>query len=514
MFLSLLFKEIRFHLLTFRFAAALITTLMLVVLSMWVLGDDYIRRRNTYNISVETTARQIEEVYVPSQISPTLYRPPSALSIFAQGEDRRFGNTLQVQRWEVPRRAEGSFTDNMLMAAIPALDLYTIFAVVLSLFGILFTYDAVCGERESGTLKLQCTSGVSRGAIFTAKFIGALVCLAIPILLSLLGGFLLLTFFFDLSFTAEQWLAISAMVGTGLLYCALFIALGLACSALVHSSSVALILSLLVWALGVLLIPSAARSAADVVKPLPSPAEVGNFEKISEREAVARLDEFTEEYPRYSSGWWTGNFGLPGNGDYIKFDGPEINFRQAMVFVRFIEPMMQGRAERIWEVYRCHDREMEGQAWAFNWLAVLSPSFHLREAFTSLANTNYTDYQRFVDSARRFRRQMIDEFGRRGYFSDKSLSFFTRRPIDEIAQAKWQERVTYYSERINSGATYDDIIGPHFWGPLPPEQIPSFEPQPDHPDFVAALNRGGIFAAAAIVVFTLGFTAFIRYDVR
>ena len=109
MFLSLLFKEIRFHLLTFRFAAALITTLMLVVLSMWVLGDDYIRRRNTYNISVETTARQIEEVYVPSQISPTLYRPPSALSIFAQGEDRRFGNTLQVQRWEVPRRAEGSF---------------------------------------------------------------------------------------------------------------------------------------------------------------------------------------------------------------------------------------------------------------------------------------------------------------------------------------------------------------------------------------------------------------------
>jgi ABC-type transport system involved in multi-copper enzyme maturation permease subunit len=391
MFMSLLFKEIRFHLLTFRFAAALITTLTLVLLSMWVLGDDYIRRRSTYNISVETTAHQIEQVFVPSQISPILYRPPSALSIFAQGEDRRFGNTLQVKRWEVPRRAEGSFTDNMLMAAIPALDLYIIFAVVLSLFGILFTYDAVCGERESGTLKLQCASGVSRGMLFAAKFFGALACLAIPILVSLVGGFLLLTFFFNLAFSAEQWLAVAAMVGTGLLYCALFIALGLACSALLNRSSVALILSLLVWALGVLLIPSAARSVTDVVKPLPSPADVANFEQVSEREAIARLDEFSETHRYYGNGWWTSNFGLPGNGDYLKYDGMESNFRDAIAYVRFIEPLMQRRAERVWEVYKRHDREMESQALTFDWLTVLSPSFHLREAFTSLANTDYTD---------------------------------------------------------------------------------------------------------------------------
>jgi hypothetical protein len=109
---------------------------------------------------------------------------------------------------------------------------------------------------------------------------------------------------------------------------------------------------------------------------------------------------------------------------------------------------------------------------------------------------------------------MIDEFRRRGYFSDEALSFFTRRPLEEIAQAKWQERFAYYRDRINSGATYDDIIGPHFWGPLPPEQIPSFTPQADHPDFVTALNRSAMFAAATLVVFILGFVAFLRYDVR
>ncbi|HUX05727.1 MAG TPA: ABC transporter permease subunit [Acidobacteriota bacterium] len=514
MFFSLLFKEIRFHLLTFRFAAALITTLTLVLLSMWVLGDDYIRRRNTYNLSVETTARQIEEVYVPSQISPTLHRPPSALSIFAQGEDRRFGNTLQVRRWEVPRRAEGSFTDNMLMAAMPALDLYTIFAVVLSLFGILFTYDAVCGERENGTLKLQCSGGASRGAIFAAKFFGALACLAIPILFSLLGGFLLLTFFFSLTFTAEQWLAVSAMVGAGLIYCALFIAVGLACSALVRRSSVALILALLVWTLAVLVLPSASKSAADVLHPLPSPAEVSNFEKVSEREVVEQASEFAKEYPGYNSGWWTSNFGLPGNGDFLKYDGREEWFRHAIAYVRFIEPVMQGRADRIWDVYGRHDKEMENQASAFGLLAMLSPTIHLREAFTGLANTDYNDYYRFVDSARRFRRQMIDEFARKGFFSDKALAFFTRRKPAEILQAEWEKRYEYYRQRLEAGATYDDIIGPQFWGPLSPEQMPRFTPAIDHPDFELGVNHSCVLGAVLAIVFAAGVVAFLRYDVR
>ena len=34
------------------------------------------------------------------------------------------------------------------------LDLGFIIKIILSLFAILFTYDAVCGEKELGTLKL------------------------------------------------------------------------------------------------------------------------------------------------------------------------------------------------------------------------------------------------------------------------------------------------------------------------------------------------------------------------
>lgn len=514
MFFSLLSKEIRTHLLTFRFAAALMTTMVLVVISLWVLGDDYARRRNAYNLAAETTARQNYEVYVPSQISPILHRPPSQLSIFAQGEDRRFGNSLRVRRWEVPRRAEGSFTDNMLMAAQQALDINIIIAVVLSLFGILFSYDAVSGERERGTLKLQCTSGVSRGGIYIAKFAGAVVCLALPFLISLTCGLLLLSFYFGLSFSASQWSAVAAMVLAGLIYGALFVALGLACSSLVRRSSVALVLSLLVWVLSALLIPVAAQSLGGVLVPLPYPSQVSNLEKATEREAVDKLAEFEDEHPYYSWGWYTSNWSLPSSGDYFKYDGRGDWFRDGEAYVRFIEPMMLEHAAGIWDLYNTHEQERARQASLVELLSFPSPAFHLRKTLTALSATEYETYAHFLDSVRKYRRQMISDFENRGYFSDRPLRFFCRREKEETTDEGFGRRYEYYRQQLESGKRYEDFIGIDKWGVLPPEEIPPYKYENSEPDFAAAMHPMSVLAIMLAIAVVTGFVAFIRYDVR
>ena len=514
MFRSLLQKEILIHLMTFRFAAALVTTVALVIVSVWVLGDDYLRRRNAYNLAAEETARQDHEIYVPSQISPTLHRPPSKLSIFTQGEDRRFGNSIQIRRWEVPLRAEGSFTDNMLMVALPPLDLYTIFAVVISLFGILFSYDAISGEREHGTLKLQCTGGVSRGAIFTAKFTGAVICLAIPLLIGLLAGLLLISLFFNIDFAAEQWLAIACMAGSGLIFGALFVALGLVCSSLVRRSSVALVLALFVWTMGVLVIPSAAQSVADFLVPLPPSSEVTNIAKATEREAVAGLVKFSEEHPAYWWGNWTGNWDIPGNGGYIKYDGSERLFNDSIEFVRYVEPMMLSRADRIWNVYNGQHETLERQAAIADAISLLSPSNHLRRVMTSLANTGYHVYGDFIDSARRYRRQMIGNFEQRGYFTKNALGFFTRRPAADVDDEMYQQRTAFYRQQAAQGRRSEEFMGPHHWGPLPEDQILPFAYISDSPDFAGALQPGLILIVSIAVAFSIGFVAFLRYDIR
>ena len=49
-----------------------------------------------------------------------------------------------------------------LQRVFPSLDLARVVQVVLSLFVLLLTYDAVCGEKDAGTLRLFGSFGLPR----------------------------------------------------------------------------------------------------------------------------------------------------------------------------------------------------------------------------------------------------------------------------------------------------------------------------------------------------------------
>ena len=53
------------------------------------------------------------------------------------------------------------------------LDLEFIVLIVLSLFAILFTYDAISGEKERGTLRLSFAGPVARHTYMTGKLLGS-----------------------------------------------------------------------------------------------------------------------------------------------------------------------------------------------------------------------------------------------------------------------------------------------------------------------------------------------------
>ena len=115
-------------------------------------------------------------------------RPPNPLSIFNQGLDKRLGNAIEITLGSVPMLwdAEKHGSDNPFLRLFSSIDLVAIFQVVLSLLALLFAYDAIAGEHEAGTLRLMMSHPVRRGQILAAKYIGAMVCLMTPLLISLL----------------------------------------------------------------------------------------------------------------------------------------------------------------------------------------------------------------------------------------------------------------------------------------------------------------------------------------
>ena len=300
----------------------------------------------------------------------------------------------------------------------------------------------------------------------------------------------------------------------GMLYGALFVALGLACSSFVRRSSVALVLSLLVWVLSTLVIPVAAQSFAGVLMPLPHPSEVSNLEKATEQEAVEKLAKFEEEHPHYDWGWSTSNWSLPGNGDYSKYDGMADWFRDGEAYVRFVEPIMLGRAARIWDLYNTHEKRRTGQASLVRLISFPSPAFHLREALTALAATDIDNYVNFLDSVREYRRQMISDFENREYFTNRALQFFCRREKEETTDEGFRQRYEYYRQQLDSGKRFEDFIGIDKWGVLPPEDILPFKYEISEPDFSEAIQPIAVLTIMLAIVLLTGNIVFIRYDVR
>ena len=128
---------------------------------------------------------------------------------------------------------------------------------------LIFAYDALAGERERGTLRLVLTHPVSRGNILIAKYIGAMLCLLMPLMLSLLLSLILLTTTAPFSLGVPDFLRIGGIVVSSLAYLSVFYFVGLLISAITQRVSTALMLSLFVWGFLVLVYPNMSVSKHD-----------------------------------------------------------------------------------------------------------------------------------------------------------------------------------------------------------------------------------------------------------
>jgi ABC-type transport system involved in multi-copper enzyme maturation permease subunit len=136
-------KEILENLATYRFyvLTGLMFTLMLI--SIIVSYGDYHLRVENYNV-LRPTAQETNKIILP----------PEPLSIFAKGLDANVGGLYQLGPLGVEVQPNQQ-SINRLSSLFSIPDKLFVIKVVLALIAVLFTFDAVCGEKEQGTLKLM-----------------------------------------------------------------------------------------------------------------------------------------------------------------------------------------------------------------------------------------------------------------------------------------------------------------------------------------------------------------------
>ncbi len=151
---------------------------------------------------------------------------------------------MKVSHVVVPVKATQHGSDNPYLVVFPRTDLTFVFQIVISLPTFLFSYDAIAGERQNGTLALVLSNAIPRGKLLFGKYLGGILSLAIPLVFSLLVALLLIFLSPHVVISVSDWARIGIFCLVSLIYMSVFFTLGMLFSTWVGRATTALILTM------------------------------------------------------------------------------------------------------------------------------------------------------------------------------------------------------------------------------------------------------------------------------
>ena len=270
MLTTLIQKEIMHHVLSVRFIALLLMCALLIPLTLSINYRRYSQNLTDYQESVKRTRTEAKEnppnAQDPNTEVSKFFLKPTSLSVFANGLEEALPTYLGMTRNGV-RQGSAGISQASVAYALGNLDFLFIVGTVFSLLALLFTSDAVAGEREAGTLRINLSNPLPRDVFLWSKLIGGYIVFVIPFLVSFLLGLLLIVWQgFPLG-ELNVALPVLGLTLISLLYIAVFFAIGVVISTYLDNSKTALIVAFTFWVFAVLIAPRGAFVVAKLVAP-------------------------------------------------------------------------------------------------------------------------------------------------------------------------------------------------------------------------------------------------------
>lgn len=461
-------KELRDIIGSAKFAVSFGVCALLILLAFYVGAAGYQTNVARYDASRKENLKQMEGVTDWLMVrNHRIFLPPQPLASLVAGISNDIGRTTPVQGRGEAAPDDSRYNEEPVYAVFRFLDLEFIVLIVLSLFAMLFSYDAISGEKERGTLRLSFAGPVARHTYMTGKLLGSFLALAVPLLIPLLLGAMLLPIM-GVPMMFDEWMRLGLIVAAGLLYFGAFLTLGIAVSAMNVRSANAFLILLVVWIAAVLIIPRGAVLLAGRAVDVPTVDQIGatmaRFTQQQWAEDRARMSEFRSS-------------GNPEKAieQFQKFMGDIADNRQ-----RKIDDL----SSRLGEERSNKQRVQEALAFG---IARLSPAASFTLAATTLAGTSLE----LKDRYRRDARDYQEAYG----------------------------KFVLGKTGVNTGGAMvmRVVVGDgNAQKPIDPQELPPFVYRPATLAEVApsGLVDLGILGFFCLVFFAIAHVAFVRYDLR
>ena len=433
---------------TFRFLVTLISCLLLVLAGSIVLTDNYERRLASYSAAVQEHQERTARAETYSDFTPFLDRAPNPLSLFNQGLDKRAGNSIQIRLGEVPFLWADTYRstgfNNPFRHLLADIDLISIFQILSSLLALVFAYDAIVGDRENGTLRLTLVNPLRRGLIILSKYLGAMLCLTLPLLMSFLLALLLQLQSHAIDYGTDDLVRIGGIFLTTVIYTSTFYLIGLLISSMIHRTATSLIVSMFIWVVLTLIYPNVSLFL------------VNRFMDTSERmeQAHQHIEQLVERFYREEEKLQNpfGHLGRGWHGGYTHRSKTitsipvesEPDVPAVKAYFKTLTALQMNTAKAIWRIREQAFSEtyIRKSRTARNALR-FSPTGLYQLSTAAWAGTDIARMEDFFNAGRQYRETLLD------YFYDKKA--FTSRQwfASDKAAIRW-ENVPRFSYHLPS----------------------------------------------------------------
>ena len=483
MFKLILYKELREIINSTKFTVTFGICSILIILAFFTGAKIYQSGVQEYEASKAANLRQFESVTDWEGISGhRVFLPPEPLAALVMGISNDLGRAAGIDGSSTPIARDSNYSEQPVFAVFRFLDLEFVFQIILSLFAILFAYDAINGEKERGTLSLSFANALPRAHYILGKLIGSFLALALPLLVPIFIGILLLPLM-GITLSNDEWVRLGLFIVSGLLYLGVFLTLSVFVSCLTQRSSSAFLFLLVIWVFSVLIVPRASVLIAGNMVEVPSLEEINYKQTQLMRQNFKEMDERVFGFIR------TMERPEPGKNDPALMEKNQKKINELLQeILDENNKKVENLTNRLLEERRNIQEQQEKLAFG---ISRISPTAVFTLAGTTLCGTSLNLKNHFQQQAVAYT-QSFAEFMRqktgRNMSGGPRIMIRLTRPQEETEQPQ----------------------------PINPREIPEFLYQP--PELSSSL-RDALPDMAILMIFNLiffsgAFLSFLRYDLR
>lgn len=497
-------REFFDHINSLRFALTTFILVALMVTNAVVHLGRHSGRVRQYSKNVTAARNAVKsrtQLYLLLQKGPgDFHKRPSPLAFIADGGEALLPSQLGSGGSWTKTTSPGKSLKSVWWMGYPYLNLGAmsslrptatkidwvfIITYLLSFLPILFTFDALSGEREQGTLRLCLANPISRHALLLGKFIGALLAVLLPFCFAVLLNLAILSTDTWTHLDTATWGRLGLIVLIASCYAGIFCAVGLIVSAATRESRLTLILLLLIWVTIVVFMPSTLGTlAAKWMSPVQTQHQFNKAKAAALEQAIdAPIKQMQERFEKQL----LSRYSL---GNLLKMTPAEA---QALVETESAKvddadlPMLAELVRKDVEVRERFNREhlaaQSAQVLRARAITRFSPAATVQYALESMAGTGFNRHLHFLESVQMHIRQF------RGFIEERERADAASLHLIGIPQGM--------SEK-----------------PIPPQAIPIFEDKVTFRDTLNTAMGDILLLVLLLGGFLLGaFLVFVRSEV-